>query len=520
MKTKRAVLYSIISGLLLALTWNSIFPSLGLFISFIPILLLIRNKLWHYSKIFNFTFLSFFIFHLGTVWWLTISSFWGGLTIMTLNSMVMSITIVVIYRVRQILGFTIGIILFIPGWLSFEYLHYHWELSWPFMNLGNWLGQQVKWIQWYEYTGVLGGTLWILLVNTLLYLTFVNFNKKSKQKAVISLISSFTIVVLPITISNNIYNNQVINGPEKNVTIIQPNINPYTEKYNSKLYREQINRQIKLAIDSSSRKTDCFLFPESSFPIYLNEDEITSENFPLPTDSLLSNIKTPCILGGLYSYKLNRHKDSLFYNTAFMYDSNKKLQLYHKSKLVVGVEKMPYHEYFSFLNNLSVDFGGYNSSLTEDKHRIIFASSNNLNIAPVICFESVYGEFVTGFIKKGATSIAVITNDGWWGDSPGYKQHLLSSKLRAIETRRDIARAANTGTSCIINKKGEITSQLPAWEEGVLNGGIKESIKTTFYVKHGDYIGKFSLFCTIIILITSLIKRIKTKLNQKNEINL
>lgn len=499
----------------MALTWNPLFPPVTLFISFIPVLLIIKNKNQHYTKTFNISFLSFFIFHLGTVWWLALSSFFGGLTIMILNSMVMAIIIVIIFRVRQILGFACGVLVFILGWISFEYLHYHWELSWPFMNLGNWLGQNTKWIQWYEYTGVLGGTLWILLTNTFLYLTIAEFNKKRKQKSIIFLTVSIFIIISPIIISQSIYDKTTNNGIEKNILIVQPNINPYTEKYETKLYDEQINRQIKQATDSANQYTDCFLFPESSFPVYLNENKTTSDNFLLPLDSLVFGKNHPCVLGGLYSYKLKKNGDTLFYNTAFMYDLAKELQLYHKSKLVVGVEKMPYHEYLSFLNEWSVDFGGYNSSLTEDKNRTVFSSGNKLNIAPVICFESVYGEFVTEFVKKGATSIAVITNDGWWGGSPGYKQHLLSSKLRAIETRRDIARAANTGTSCFINKKGEIISQLPAWKEGALHGSIKENNKITFYVKHGDYIGKFSLFCTLIILIISLIKETKTKLNQK-----
>ena len=96
--------------------------------------------------------------------------------------------------------------------------------------------------------------------------------------------------------------------------------------------------------------------------------------------------------------------------------------------------------------------------------------------------------------------MTVITNDAWWGNTPGYRQHLSYSCLRAIELRRDIARCGNTGISAFINQKGEIVSSGPWWEVAVLKGEVNLSSKETFFVRNGDLVGRIS---TLIFLLMS-----------------
>jgi len=428
--------------------------------------------------------------------------------------MVMAIIVVIAYRLRQFWGMTLGLLSFIMLWLSFEYIHFHWELSWPFMNLGNWLGQLPKWVQWYEYTGVLGGSLWILLVNVMFYVALRKFTDKQRLSLFIYAGVGFAIFLIPIYLSSLIINGVEPNGDDKNFLIVQPNINPYTEKYNSNLFEEQIDRQFKLAKAEDLSKIDCIIYPESSFPTYLNESILRNNKFMNRIDSELVVAKNVSVVGGFYSYKLI-NKDTLFYNTGFMVDSGPLPRLYHKSKLVIGVEKMPYEHYFSFLKKWNLDFGGYNTSLGIDNERKVFTSkANDLKIAPIICYESVYGEFVTEFIKNGATIITVITNDAWWGDTPGYKQHLMHSQLRAIECRRSIVRSANTGITCFINAKGKIMQELKPWKESVLTGNVVENNYVTFYVKNGDLIGKIAVFFTIILILAALTRTILIKTNR------
>lgn len=132
-------------------------------------------------------------------------------------------------------------------------------------------------------------------------------------------------------------------------------------------------------------------------------------------------------------------------------------------------------------------------------------------IAPVICYESVFGEFLNEYIHKGAGAIAVITNDGWWGNTPGYKQHLVYGRLRAIETGRWIMRSANTGISCFINNRGDIIKPTNWWEPAVIKHTIPSTIDSTFYVDHGDYIGKTAVLAFGLFLLLVISKRIFRK---------
>jgi len=317
------------------------------------------------------------------------------------------------------------------------------------------------------------------------------------------------LILLPMLISDKLYRKDILNDLKLKIKLIQPNINPYTEKYNTKLFNQQITNQIILAsIDTN--KTDLCIFPESSFPAFLNEQELGSDTIlRIIKNKLLASNET--ILGGLYSFRVN-HGDTLFYNTAFMLSYN--TQLYHKSKLVIGVEKMPFQNTFNFLESWSFDFGGFTSSLSADNERKVFYPPDSTwQIAPVICYESVYGQFVSEFIKNGAGSIAVITNDAWWGKTPGYLQHLMHSQLRAVETRKFVSRSANTGLTCFINTKGMIISQSEEFKSNYLIGNIYQNNINTFYTKNGDYIGKIATYFSALVLIYVIIIAIKNKMN-------
>src|SRR5258706_1529504 len=149
---------------------------------------------------------------------------------------------------------------------------------------------------------------------------------------------------------------------------------------------------------------------------------------------------------------------------------------------------MPYPSVFGFLDKYSIDMGGMSGSLGTQDDRNVFAHGN-YKAAPVICYESIFGDFLSGYVRNGAEMIFIITNDGWWGNSPGYKQHAAYGRLRAVEFRRSIARSANTGISCFINQRGDVEQATPWWTEEVIKARLNKNDALTFYAKHGDYIG-------------------------------
>ena len=490
--------YSIFSGVLFGLSWNDYFPSLSLFLAFIPLLYVKRYLKPGLIEYFNISFLAFVIFHLGTVWWIYNSSIPGFIAVITLNSLFMATVMGLYYIVSAKWNKYLAYLSLVVFWLAFEFFHYHWELSWPFMNLGNWLGQIPKWIQWYEYTGVLGGTLWILLINILLFEGGNLFFYNKKTSAWLLMILGLIVLVLPITISYQIVSKPIENPDKVSVLIVQPNINPYTEKYNKSLFEQQIEGQIQLVKENIKPETQLIIYPEASFPLYLNQDSLFANDNMKKIKWLTKLNKGVDIIAGLYTYKIDEN-DTLYYNTALNLNFSNNFTLYYKSKLVPAVEKSPFAKYFRFLKKLNVDFGGVTSSLGISNRRKVF-ETNKATIAPVICYESVYGEIVAEFVENGADIVAVITNDAWWGNTPAYDQILMHSRLRAIETRRTVVRSANTGVSCLIDKYGQIKNVLPKNEQSVLSVLAEKNNVITFYIKNGDFIGRYSVYVSIIIL--------------------
>jgi apolipoprotein N-acyltransferase len=203
------------------------------------------------------------------------------------------------------------------------------------------------------------------------------------------------------------------------------------------------------------------------------------------------------------------HSDAYYdnYNTALQLDNTGKIQVYHKSKLVPGVEKMPFPVLLKPLESLAINLGGTIGSLGTQQQRTPFVSPAHLKVAPIICYESVFGEHVSEFVKNGAGLLFIITNDGWWGDTPGYKQHLIYGRLRAIENRRCVVRSANTGISCFINEKGDIEDATGWWQPAVIMKTLPIHEQLTFYTRHGDYIGRISAYGTLFLILSVLLGR-------------
>ena len=127
---------------------------------------------------------------------------------------------------------------------------------------------------------------------------------------------------------------------------------------------------------------------------------------------------------------------------------------------------------------------------------------NGKNIRPLICYESIYGEMN----YSNSALIAVITNDGWWKNTAGYKQHFEYARLRAIEQRKTIVRSANTGISGVINAKGEVLEKTK-WDKKVcISSEVSLSSKITFYNQFGNYIGRISVFIAAMLLIIAFVK--------------
>jgi apolipoprotein N-acyltransferase len=537
MKTLRLYILSVLSGLLLAYAWfpNGFTPLI--FIAFVPLLMLEQHIFKHLRDksylVFTHSYLTFFIWNIITTWWIKNASIEGAAMAIFCNSLLMAIVFQLFHNTKKRIGEKYGNIIFICFWITFEWLHLDWDLTYPWLTLGNVFAADNRWVQWYEYTGVFGGSLWVLLVNVLISekskvqspkRDSASTEKQNFKKKLWTLDFGLltVILLLPLAISFMLLSREFNYLNKTNVVVVQPNIDPYNEKFNGNTL-QQLEKMLMLAQQKINDSTNYLIFPETAIPADVWENELDNNtNIQLLQAFIKKHPQLHIVIGAAsyraYNgsekptetarkfYDANQYYDA--YNTALQLDSSKQIQIYHKSKLVPGVEKMPFPFIFKYLENYAIDLGGTSGSLAGQEERTAFYSTDKkIKTAPVICYESIYGEFVSNYIHNGAQFISIITNDGWWGDTPGYKQHLKYGTLRAIETRQWIARSANTGISCFINPKGEILQATPWWEEAVISQSIGLSDTQTFYTKYGDYIARAAFYACLTLWIYSLILR-------------
>ena len=538
-KARRIVSYffcAVLSGLLLWLSW----PERGfvplIFIAFVPMLWIEysfrdgeikRGRL----KLFGYFFLALLTWNALTTWWIYNSTDVGSFVALGLNSLFMATIWMLFHITKKNLGTPAGYFSLFAYWIGFEYLHLNWEISWPWLTLGNVFACHPAYVQWYEFTGVLGGSIWILAANLFIFVIVKNiFNHDllavmRRINSLIGLTACAVLIIAPIVFSFLLYRRHVDVGKPVNVVVVQPNVDPYNEKFNG-TGDEQLAKLLRLASSVADTNTDYIVGPETALPDGIWEETMNQHKQFIAIKRYLKAFPKSTIIVGASTYKAyskeekpsvtaHRFKDSENYydafNTALQFDQTDSVQVYHKSRLVPGVEIMPYRSIFGFLEKLTLNLGGTSGSLGIQKERTVFASANGTKVAPAICYESIYGGFMSGYMRNGAQLIFVITNDGWWGNTPGYRQHMNYGRLLAIEFRKSIARSANTGISCFINQRGDVIQHTGWWEEDAIRQTLYKNDIRTFYAKHGDYPGMISSYASLLLLIMLPVKRVLRK---------
>ncbi|MEO8151377.1 MAG: apolipoprotein N-acyltransferase [Bacteroidia bacterium] len=535
LKKSSLLILAFLFALLLWMAW----PARGfaplLFIAWIP-LLIIENIFFENTQLkkryfFSLTYLAFFLFNLFTTWWIVYSTLFGAVMAVIFNALFMALVFFIFHLVHRKFKDN-WIYAALPVlWITWEWLHLDWDLSWPWLMMGNGFAAYIHIVQWYEYTGVLGGTLWVLVANILLFLFWKAYrDKKLFDRKIFAVALSW--IIFPIALSLLIYYSYEEKSDPVNVVILQPNIDPYNEKFGGMSSEEQLKKMLSISSSYVDSTTDYLIGPETSIPNAVWEEKLSVNpqiRFlklflkKFPHLNLVTGISTDHFYpdGSPHSATARKFTDSddLYdsYNTAMQLDSSDRIQLYHKSKLVPGVEKMPFPAVFKSIEKFAIDLGGASGSLGVQDEPSVFHNQQNkkYKVAPIICYESIYGEYISRYVRKGASLLFIITNDGWWDDSPGYRQHFQYGRLRAIEMRRSIARSANTGISAVINQRGDVLQQTQWWVPAVLKATINANDELTFYAKHGDYLAKLCAALSVLILLCAVF--IRKRLGQLSE---
>lgn len=537
------IFLSLISALLLSISWPTYGIPFFIFFAFVP-LLLMEQEISKFSKInkkgwvvFGLTYLAFFIWNVVTTGWLYHAKNPDGNNSLLavaipviVNSLLMSLVFQLYYWYKKVRGTYFGLVFFVAIWLSFERFHLNWEFTWPWLNLGNAFSEYPQLIQWYDTIGATGGSFWILLINVFAFYTLRIWQAGRIRKDLVKNISILTaIIVLPLLISIYKYNSyQEKPVGEVTTLLLQPKLDPYTEKY-SKDSLQILGELLNLAEENSKTKVDFFIAPETAFPGNgsLSENGFNKSTSIAIAKEFLGKHPQSIFLTGASTHKFlfdeaetedysTEIQEGVWvnsYNSAMQIIPNQEVEVYHKAKLVPGVEIFPYIRYLKpILGDAMLDFGGANSSLGIDKERKVFSNRfNKAKMAPIICYESIYGEYVTDYVKNGANLLAIMTNDSWWDNTEGHKQLLSYARLRAIETRREIVRAANSGISAHINARGDILQDTFYDDRTALLVKANLLEEKSIYTKIGDLISRIAIFVLGFLIIYHFGERIASK---------
>ena len=508
-KTKAAL--SLASALLLSIPWEGA-SCITLFVGLLPLLLVSAqyNPSWRDTlSMLGWASLTFVLWNVATIWWVWnatpagpiaatfFSTWWSLLAFMSYH--------IVSKRAPKALAY----VTLITAWIAGEYLYTQAPaLSFPWLTLGNGFADDPWAVQWYEYTGVFGGSLWVLLVNILAFEACLTMRKNTWVAATLAL-------VIPLGVSIALFykyqpDSKYYTSLDKmTVSVTQPNI-PCYNKFNISTEQQQDN--LMALLGESPDSAEFVLMPETALAETINDRQPESAHIvqriseslrsEKPSTMVISGGETIRLYGNIKGSETARKRGMHYmdiYNASLGIDTTSKVQVHHKGKLVVGVETIP--AWLRKAGDLfAVNLGGTFGQLGIGKSCLPFEHNGKM-VAPAICYEGLYSNHMAEFVRNGAEALFVVSNDGWWGNTLGHKYLFAFCRLRAIELRRDVARSANTGVSGFITMQGEDGARLEWEERGVLTADIRLNKEQTFYAKYGDYIGRLSLYIAALCLL-------------------
>ena len=513
----RRLIAVLISVVTLSLGWLSL-TGLALPIALVPLLWIshsAENSKKGWWQTFRYALLTFVLWNVVTVWWIWNASPVGPIAATIVSSALSMIAFMGYHTILKRASKKLAYTLLVALWITLEYWYTTSDISWPWLLLGNGFSNDIWAIQWYEYTGLFGGSLWVLCSNIAIFEAYLSRKRWAIARAGI-------ITILPIIISSIIY--LTYKEPNDNsitVTVVQPNVH-HGDK-NKPSDKEQEQNLLSLASKSPSN-VDYIVMPECAIPKYIQEPALDNNLFVNKIHNLLnSKYPTAEVVAGGSTLKFYRdgeetttartNKDGSRYdifNSALYIHAKRPSTVHHKERLVIGTESMPVKWLFEWLDFLVIDLGGSMGELGRGTERVV-SHGDKATIGAAICYEALYGAYYGEFINNGAEAMFVISNDCWWDNTPGYRHLFSMSAIRAVEHRRAIARSANTGISGFISSRGDHLETLGWDQRGVLTAKVPLNSEKTIYTIYGDIIARIAQFVTLLSLLYYMVWRVRKR---------
>ncbi len=448
-------------------------------------------------EVIYYAYPSFILWNLFSTYWLMMATIAGGAAAILANAAIMLIPLLLIRALVQKNSYHPLIVAVIAAsiWVSYEFLHHNWDLAWPWLTLGNGWSNLTGVIQFISITGVFGISFWVILSATLFYYWLI---QPERKHLIYALTAFFIFPLFSILTMTQI---QTDESHPVEVVIVQPNSDSYRPLGGHPSLQSLLDKLLTLSDEARNDQTDVIIWPENAISTSLTLD---SSHFDRIKDSL-SVWDTNLITGaGFFDFYDDDNRPQVYretgdgrtynvYNAALYFQPSQATEVYRKSELVPIVERFPFVEFFQKIDVFDwvnwPDIAGYGRGTTTDLFDI-----RGRQTPALICYDSVFSGLVNRFVDEGADFLAIITNDGWWGDSHGHIQHFAFARLRAIEHRMWIARSANNGISGIISPDGKVQVQTEYWTEDAFRFTVYGNPNRTFYSRFGNWIGYLSVF--------------------------
>lgn len=531
----------LLSGALLGLAYPpnplGIFGSIGL-----APLLVAMERARTYRQAIRWSYWTMLIFSALSSWW--IGSWQARTDTFLMISCVLLILIhplffvvpMVIYRaVRRSTSRAFALLFFPFLWCGGEYLHALGDASYPWLTLGNTLTYNLNYIQFIEFTGVWGLSFLLLVHNVVVVMMLFAWKERRRHGLVWGLGSAVIAVsiIVPTLYGWSARDHELMRSSVHTlgVTIVQPNVDPW-DKWDKRDTTDQI--ALSAAESFKAKKpTDMFLWVETAVPTPVTapgqegdaaklQRVVDSLGVPLLTgfpdyleyadrSSAPPSSKVKVVMndrGGIDTVRYD------YFNSAGLFVPHKGLVgAYHKMQLVPFGERIPYVDNVPWLIDMlswGVGISAWGKGQSITTMHLPYRDSI-VHVASVICFESVYPNMVRKFVDSGANFMTIITNDGWYLGTPGPLQHERIAIMRAVETRRDIARAANTGISCFVSAIGDIHDEAPENVRTTVTGAVEPRDDRTLYVEWGDWWPQLCLTVAGGMIVIAVVLRLRRR---------
>jgi len=390
------------------------------------------------------------------------------------------------------------LVFMIPSvWVSLEYIRSFLFTGFPWELIGYTQFNVLHLIQISDIFGVYGVSFCIVLSNAATFLAYLYLTGKDwQEKEVKSRLAAGSVVTLALIFCFVWFYGEwqiqsiqklISHSPSIKVAIVQGNIDQ-TKKWDPAFQRASTVKYINLSLLAKKHKPDLVVWPETATPFYFLHNARLSEM----VKKGVHDTGTDFLIGSP-SFNLGKNRVE-YYNSAYLIGPEGNVYgRYDKAHLVPFGEYIPFNKWLPFLGKMVEGVGDFNPG--KKGHTIKWG---DFRLGIQICYEIIFPHLSRAMVKNHASVLVNITNDAWYGRSSAPNQHFSMTILRAVENRRSIIRAANTGISGFIDPCGKVIAATPLFEDATITRSVPMLEETTFYSRFGDL---FAMACLGITLV-------------------